>query len=163
MNDGKSGLTKELLSLVRQQRHLAMRVVISTQGEHLQLHVTLCDYVPTVANAPRFSLEPTVIPPVILDLTSVAILHRFSSPSWLAHVEKHVAARLGDDEAFDKVVRLEVRHRSSSRIPLSYTSIDDDAYDRPAKRSYSPQPHFASGATKTRTQRASSSSAVVTT
>lgn len=27
-----SGLTKELLSLIRQQRHQAMRVVISTQG-----------------------------------------------------------------------------------------------------------------------------------
>ena len=37
VNEGKSGLTKELLSLVRQQRHLAMRVVISTQGWHLDL------------------------------------------------------------------------------------------------------------------------------
>ena len=52
--------------------------------------------------------EPTVVPPVLLDLCSVAVLHRFSSPSWLAHVEKHVAARMDGDEAFNKVARLKV-------------------------------------------------------
>ncbi|KAI0952581.1 hypothetical protein AcV7_008333 [Taiwanofungus camphoratus] len=80
-NKGQSGLTKALLSLIRQQRHLAMRVVISTQ-------------------------EPTVVPPVLLDLCSVAILHRFSSPAWWEHVAKHVSANLSDDAAFDQIVRL---------------------------------------------------------
>ncbi|OCH90737.1 hypothetical protein OBBRIDRAFT_834829 [Obba rivulosa] len=79
-NKGKSGLTKALLSLVRQQRHLAMRVIISTQ-------------------------EPTVVPPVLLDLCNVAILHRFSSPAWWEHLVKHVSAKLSDD-AFDRLVKL---------------------------------------------------------
>ncbi|KAJ3551358.1 hypothetical protein NM688_g4749 [Phlebia brevispora] len=81
-NGGESGLTKELSSLIRQQRHLGMRVIVSTQ-------------------------EPTVVPPILLDLCSVAFLHRFSSPSWLAHVEKHVAAKMDSDEAFEKVVKLQ--------------------------------------------------------
>ncbi|KAK7695533.1 hypothetical protein QCA50_000169 [Cerrena zonata] len=75
------GLTKALLSLIRQQRHLAMRVIISTQ-------------------------EPTVVPPVLLDLCSVAILHRFASPSWWEHISQHVSAQLGSDEAFNHVVTL---------------------------------------------------------
>ncbi|KAH8106066.1 hypothetical protein BXZ70DRAFT_918051 [Cristinia sonorae] len=81
-NKGNSGLTKSLLSLIRQQRHLAMRVIISTQ-------------------------EPTVVPPVLLDLCSVAILHRFASPAWWEHIAQHVSARLGADEAFNHVVTLQ--------------------------------------------------------
>ncbi|KZT72717.1 hypothetical protein DAEQUDRAFT_805007, partial [Daedalea quercina L-15889] len=77
-----SGLTKELLSLIRQQRHQAMRVIINTQ-------------------------EPTVVPPVLLDLCSVALLHRFSSPAWWEHVAKHVSADVDTKEAFDKVVNLQ--------------------------------------------------------
>ncbi|CAL1701481.1 unnamed protein product [Somion occarium] len=81
-NKGNSGLTKALLSLIRQQRHLAMRVIISTQ-------------------------EPTVVPPVLLDLCSVAILHRFASPAWWEHISQHVSARLSADEAFNHVVTLQ--------------------------------------------------------
>jgi len=77
-----SGLTKCLLTLAREQRHLAMRLIISTQ-------------------------EPTVVPPVLLDLCTVAILHRFSSPSWWEHLAKHVSADISADDAFDRVVRLE--------------------------------------------------------
>ncbi|TFY69493.1 hypothetical protein EVJ58_g371 [Rhodofomes roseus] len=77
-----SGLTNELLSLIRQQRHQAMRVIISTQ-------------------------EPTVVPPVLLDLCSIALLHRFSSPAWWEHVAKHVSADINTKEAFDKVVNLQ--------------------------------------------------------
>ncbi|EMD40605.1 hypothetical protein CERSUDRAFT_91340 [Gelatoporia subvermispora B] len=79
-NRGKSGLTKALLSLIRQQRHLAMRVIISTQ-------------------------EPTVVPPVLLDLCNITIIHRFSSPSWWEHLAKHVSAKLSDD-AFDRLIKL---------------------------------------------------------
>ncbi|KAI0742148.1 AAA-like domain-containing protein [Irpex lacteus] len=77
----ESGLTKELSSLVRQQRHLGMRVILSTQ-------------------------EPTVVPNTLIDLCSVVIMHRFSSPSWWDHLEKHVSANMTGDEAFDRVVRL---------------------------------------------------------
>ncbi|KAJ4467537.1 hypothetical protein J3R30DRAFT_1939294 [Lentinula aciculospora] len=78
----QSGFTKALLSLTRQQRHLAMRVIISTQ-------------------------EPTVVNPILLDLCTVTILHRFSSPAWWQHLEKHVSADFTDNDAFDKVVRLQ--------------------------------------------------------
>ncbi|OBZ76112.1 hypothetical protein A0H81_03802 [Grifola frondosa] len=93
---GSSGLTKELLSLIRQQRHQAMRVIISTQ-------------------------EPTVVPPVLLDLCSVAILHRFSSPAWWEHVAKHVSADVDSSEAFDKVVNLQVRAALKFRKMTSRT------------------------------------------
>lgn len=35
-NKGSSGLTNALLTLTREQRHLAMRVIISTQGEFIR-------------------------------------------------------------------------------------------------------------------------------
>ncbi|KAF8992060.1 hypothetical protein BDQ17DRAFT_1370044 [Cyathus striatus] len=81
-NMGSAGLTKALLAVIRQQRHLAMRVIISTQ-------------------------EPTVVPPVLLDLCTVAILHRFSSPSWWNHLANHVSADFTGSDAFDKVVKLQ--------------------------------------------------------
>ncbi|CAE7198101.1 unnamed protein product [Rhizoctonia solani] len=78
-----SELTKSLLSLIRQQRHLAMRVIISTQ-------------------------EPTVLPPVLIDLCSCLILHRFSSKGWYDHLLSHIAADMPDD-AFAQLVSLKVR------------------------------------------------------
>ncbi|TFY80819.1 hypothetical protein EWM64_g3199 [Hericium alpestre] len=76
-----SGLTNALLTLIRQQRHMSMRVIISTQ-------------------------EPTIIPPVFIDLCSVVILHRFSSSAWWDHLGKHVSSDLSGDDTFDKVVQL---------------------------------------------------------
>ncbi|KAM6489278.1 hypothetical protein JOM56_015179 [Amanita muscaria] len=80
--DGSTGLTKSLLTLIREQRHFAMRVLVSTQ-------------------------EPTVIPPVILDLCSVMVLHRFSSPRWWNHVVQHITAEIPSDVGFDKVSGLQ--------------------------------------------------------
>ncbi|KAI0356493.1 hypothetical protein OH77DRAFT_206502 [Trametes cingulata] len=80
-NRGDTGLTKALTSLIRQQRHLAMRVVISTQ-------------------------EPTAVPPVLIDLCSIAIFHRFSSPAWWDAVVKRVCVDLSNDEGFNQVVKL---------------------------------------------------------
>ncbi|KAG8947174.1 hypothetical protein FRC03_001151 [Tulasnella sp. 419] len=78
---GASTLTSTLLSIIRQQRHFGIRVVISTQ-------------------------EPTVIPPVLLDLCSVVIMHRFSSTSWFTHLSQHIPSEL-TDKAFDQVVQLQ--------------------------------------------------------
>lgn len=61
-----STLTSTLLSSIRLQRHLGTRIFISTQ-------------------------EPT-ISPKLLDLCSVTIVHRFSSPEWLCCLKKHIAA-----------------------------------------------------------------------
>ena len=52
-----SAFTDSLLSVIRLQRHLATRVIIATQ-------------------------EPT-ISPKLLDLCSMTIVHRFTSPAWL--------------------------------------------------------------------------------
>ncbi|KAG6832927.1 hypothetical protein H0H92_004811 [Tricholoma furcatifolium] len=81
-NDGSSGLTASLTKLIRQQRHLSMRVIISTQ-------------------------EPTAVPRTLIDLCNIVLLHRFSSPSWWEYLVKHVAADFEGSDAFDKVVKLQ--------------------------------------------------------
>ncbi|PIG85579.1 hypothetical protein AARAC_007330 [Aspergillus arachidicola] len=58
--------TETLLSAVRLQRHLGTRVIISTQ-------------------------EPTISTD-LLNLCSVTIVHRFTSPEWLRTLQKHLAA-----------------------------------------------------------------------
>lgn len=58
-------LTEALLATIRLQRHLGARIIISTQ-------------------------EPT-ISPKLLDLCSVTIVHRFTSPDWLDTLKKHLA------------------------------------------------------------------------
>lgn len=58
-------LTNTLLSTIRLQRHLGVRIIISTQ-------------------------EPT-ISPKLLDLCSVTIVHRFTSPDWMRSLQQHLA------------------------------------------------------------------------
>ncbi|KAH7176906.1 hypothetical protein EDB81DRAFT_51098 [Dactylonectria macrodidyma] len=57
-------LTESLLTAIRVQRHIGARIIISTQ-------------------------EPTVSPS-LLDLCSVTIVHRFSSPAWLQSLRRHL-------------------------------------------------------------------------
>ncbi|KAI5124461.1 hypothetical protein M0805_008344 [Coniferiporia weirii] len=80
-NNGSSGLVNYLLSLVRENRHKGMRVVISTQ-------------------------EPTVVPSTVMDLCSIILLHRFSSLAWWEHVMRHVSADFSESDAFDRIVKL---------------------------------------------------------
>ncbi|KAI0344940.1 hypothetical protein BDW22DRAFT_1469295 [Trametopsis cervina] len=84
---GSSGrLTESLLSVIRQQRHLATRIVISTQ-------------------------EPTVIPSKFLALCSIIIAHRFSSPMWLKELGQHVSAAQGStEELFSQIIALPTGH-----------------------------------------------------
>lgn len=58
-------LTAKLLENIRVQRHLGIRVIISTQ-------------------------EPT-ISPKLLDLCSTTIVHRFTSPAWMQALKQHLA------------------------------------------------------------------------
>lgn len=60
-----NAFTEILVSVVRLQRHLAARVIISTQ-------------------------EPT-ISTTLLNLCSVTIVHRFTSPEWLHILKNHIA------------------------------------------------------------------------
>lgn len=71
--DSSSQFTESLLSVIRQQRHLATRVIIATQ-------------------------EPT-ISPALLDLSSMTIVHRFTSPSWLAALKSHLAGVSSEGDA----------------------------------------------------------------
>jgi hypothetical protein len=61
-----SNFTAKLLDTIRMQRHNATRVIIATQ-------------------------EPTVSP-TLLDLCSVSIIHRFTSPSWFTALRGHLSA-----------------------------------------------------------------------
>ncbi|KAK2742686.1 hypothetical protein FQN57_005141 [Myotisia sp. PD_48] len=65
-----SAFTDTLLSTVRLQRHLGVRVIISTQE-------------PTISTA-------------LLNLCSITIVHRFTSPEWLRALRKHLAAAAED-------------------------------------------------------------------
>lgn len=58
-------LTDQLTSIIRQQRHLATRVILATQ-------------------------EPTLAPQLI-DLCNVCIVHRFNSPAWFRDLHAHLA------------------------------------------------------------------------
>ncbi|KAL8869653.1 MAG: hypothetical protein Q9174_004111 [Haloplaca sp. 1 TL-2023] len=77
MSEGGSSaeFTESLLSVIRLQRHLGTRIIISTQ-------------------------EPTVSPK-LLDLCSMTIVHRFTSPSWLDTLKAHLAGvnTFGDSDA----------------------------------------------------------------
>ncbi|VDC07734.1 unnamed protein product [Peniophora sp. CBMAI 1063] len=82
LSESSSRLTESLLTVIRQQRHLATRVVVSTQ-------------------------EPTVVPEKYLDLCSFVIAHRFSSPLWLKTLANHLSADNNTvDSLFAKIVAL---------------------------------------------------------
>ncbi|OKL56110.1 hypothetical protein UA08_08679 [Talaromyces atroroseus] len=69
-----NALTETFLNIIRQQRHLGTRIIISTQ-------------------------EPTISPRLI-DLCSITIVHRFSSPEWYQTIKKHIAigGKKGDSD-----------------------------------------------------------------
>jgi len=90
--------TKSLKILTREQRHIGIRVIISTQ-------------------------EPSTIPSVLLDLCSFAILHRFSSPTWWEHVAKHFSANF-DKPALDQIVTLQ-NGQAIVLAPLALTTHND--------------------------------------
>lgn len=69
-------LTDSLLAAIRLQRHLGARIIIATQ-------------------------EPTVSPK-LLDLCSVTVCHRFTSPEWFKVLMNHIAAVSGGAELLDQ-------------------------------------------------------------
>lgn len=77
-------LTDQLLGIVRLQRHYGARVIIATQ-------------------------EPT-IDPLLIDLASVKIIHKFTSPDWFAYLGKHLPGvkdgRGEEEEVFKWICRL---------------------------------------------------------
>ncbi|KAJ7854277.1 hypothetical protein B0H14DRAFT_764145 [Mycena olivaceomarginata] len=81
VNSESARLTRSVSDIIRLQRHLATRVIIATQ-------------------------EPTVIPPTILDLASMIICHRFSSPAWCTHLARHVSASSESADWYQQVMLL---------------------------------------------------------
>lgn len=82
-----STLTETLLATIRLQRHLGARIIISTQ-------------------------EPT-ISPALLDLSSVTIVHRFTSPEWLKALEGHLAG------AASKLLRTDDNEDGGQQISIA--------------------------------------------
>ncbi len=70
-------LTESLMGVIRQQRHFGARVIISTQ-------------------------EPSISPKLI-DLCSITVMHRFSSPEWLDVLQKHILVSDGEDEKGNRI------------------------------------------------------------
>ena len=85
INGDTARLTQSISSIIRQQRHLATRIIIATQVSH---------HCPLVTRSPcsLHVQEPTVVPSTMLDLASFVICHRFNSPSWCRHLAQHVSA-----------------------------------------------------------------------
>ncbi|KAK4161427.1 hypothetical protein QBC43DRAFT_323637 [Cladorrhinum sp. PSN259] len=73
-------LTESLLATIRLQRHLGARILISTQ-------------------------EPT-ISPKLLDLCSVTVVHRFTSPDWLHALKRHLAGVSSGGRLLEKAKKL---------------------------------------------------------
>ncbi|KAI6778279.1 uncharacterized protein J7T54_004186 [Emericellopsis cladophorae] len=102
-------LTENLLSTIRLQRHIATRVIISTQ-------------------------EPT-ISPRLLDLCSVTIVHRFTSPDWMRALQKHLAGASswldpnvnGDQEGMKKGSKTETGIRP---LGLKKDDVAGDLFSR---------------------------------
>lgn len=98
-------LTRDLTSIIRQQRHTGTRVVIATQ-------------------------EPTLSPELI-DLANVTVVHRFLSPSWYEVLRKHLAGVKKQDkgdshELFESIVRLRTGE-AFLFCPTAQLQVEEDA------------------------------------
>ncbi|KAI8585430.1 hypothetical protein BDZ88DRAFT_491974, partial [Geranomyces variabilis] len=77
--DGQDGLALALVTACRQIRHVGLRICVSTQS-------------------------PEVLPAELLELVSVALIHRFHSLDWFRWMQKKLPLR---DEVFEEIVGLE--------------------------------------------------------
>lgn len=64
---GESGLIGEVVAMIREMRHWATSVVIASQ-------------------------DPLSVPRAIIELTSVLVLHRMTSPQWLKHLRSAIVS-----------------------------------------------------------------------
>ncbi|KAI5208454.1 hypothetical protein E4T38_02914 [Aureobasidium subglaciale] len=109
--------TENLLTVIREQRHNACRVVIATQ-------------------------EPT-ISPKLLDLCSIPLVHRFTSPDWLATLRGHLAGasdlvtveqgqgkKQGAAKLFEQIINLDV----GESLLFAPSAILDEDEDGRAKK-----------------------------
>ena len=101
--DAGNKFTENLLQVIRQQRHLATRIIIATQ-------------------------EPT-ISPRLLDLSTMTIVHRFSSPEWFIVLRKHLAgiSNLDSETARDtkRILKKIVQLEAGEALLFSPTALVD--------------------------------------
>jgi hypothetical protein len=99
-----------LLSIIRQQRHLATRVLIATQ-------------------------EPTLSPSLI-DLCNVTIVHRFLSPAWFETLKNHLAgasfAGKNDHRSIVDIFRIIVGLKTGEALLFSPTALLDIGAQNPS-------------------------------
>ncbi|KAM3086270.1 hypothetical protein ACMFMG_000407 [Clarireedia jacksonii] len=97
---GAKALNSYLKSIICQQRHYGARVIVSTQ-------------------------EPGLLADLIA-LSSITIMHRFSSPEWLSALKKHIPMNVIDhNELMGKIEKL----RTGAALvysPNAILDIDDD-------------------------------------
>jgi hypothetical protein len=93
--------TESLLTTIKLQRHAAARVIVATQ-------------------------EPT-ISPRLMDLCSITIVHRFSSPAWFAAIKDHLAAasEANRQDMFEDIVKLNTGE-SLVFSPSSFLCLDHE-------------------------------------
>ncbi|PGH32088.1 hypothetical protein GX50_05157 [[Emmonsia] crescens] len=127
MNSREGGnLTDTLLSLIRQQRHLATRVIIATQ-------------------------EPT-LSPNLLDLCNVTIVHRFTSPAWFKTLRGHLAGaaidndkpKYGSDNLFSRIVTLKTGEALVFCPSAIFDIVSDEGWEESKSSLGEPEPHGAS-------------------
>ena len=106
-------LTEALITIIRQQRHLATRVLIATQ-------------------------EPT-LSPQLLDLCDVSVIHLFRSPAWYQVLRNHLAGVREDSfrpkselDIFQQVLTLGV----GEALIFCPTAIYDVGQDGPVRATY---------------------------
>jgi hypothetical protein len=101
--------TSALLSIIRQQRHLATRVLIATQ-------------------------EPT-LSPALIDLCNVTIVHRFLSPAWFEMLKNHLAgarfAGKNDHGSIVDIFRTIVGLKTGEALLFSPTALLDIGAQNP--------------------------------
>ncbi|KAL9024036.1 MAG: hypothetical protein Q9196_006809 [Gyalolechia fulgens] len=102
--DQSSAFTESLLSVIRKQRHTGTRVIIATQ-------------------------EPT-ISPKLLDLCTITIVHRFTSPDWLQALKAHLAgvSDLSGEDAqrnIGKIFRMIVNLQAGQAFLFSPSALLD--------------------------------------
>lgn len=80
MNGTKADeLSNAIVFIARMMRHDGIRLVVSTQN-------------------------PEALAPELLELSTIAVLHQFTSPDWFNHLQKKLPLR---NAAFDRIAALE--------------------------------------------------------
>lgn len=114
----ESGLIAEVVAMIREMRHWATSVVIASQ-------------------------DPLSVPRAIIELTSILVLHRMTSPQWLKHLRSAIVAL--DDVQDGAVTSLQ----PGEALVWSQRSTDKRYTLRPQKVSIRPRFTQHGGGTKT--------------